>query len=373
LADNRFPDINFVDTDATALTNRLVASYEAFAGKTLHPATPERLFIMWLASILLQDRALFNDAARQNLPRFARGEMLDSLGELYHGEGRLAAKAATTTIRFTLSTTQLSAVLVPQGTRVTTADGTVTFATTKAAYIDIGSLYVDVPAACTVTGESGNGFVAGQISEPVDVFPFLESALNITTSEGGSDAESDEAFYERLRESEDAYSTAGSIGAYKYHARSANAGIADVAVTSPADGEVNVYILMQGGELPGSEVLEEVEAALSADDVRPLTDSVTVSAPSTVAYNIEFTYYVPTDSPLAGSIEEAVLTAVNEYKTWQSAKMGRDINPSKLISLVMATGVKRVDLTAPVYAAVDETEVAALGTESVTNGGYEDE
>ena len=59
--------------------------------------------------------------------------------------------------------------------------------------------------------------------------------------------------------------------------------------------------------------------------------------------------------------------------------MGRDINPSYLVGLLMQTGIKRVELTAPVFTVLrdgsDRTvpQVAALRSLDVVDGGYEDE
>ena len=46
-------------------------------------------------------------------------------------------------------------------------------------------------------------------------------------SDGGADEESDAAFYERMRESVETFSTAGPLGAYEYYAKTASAAIAD--------------------------------------------------------------------------------------------------------------------------------------------------
>lgn len=83
----------------------------------------------------------------------------------------------------------------------------------------------------------------------------------------------------------------------------------------------------------------------------------------------------------AAEIADAVNAAVAEYTAWQCAKLGRDINPSHLIGLLMRTGIKRVELTSPVFtdlrdgseAAANVPQVAKIGTITITNGGYEDE
>ena len=75
----------------------------------------------------------------------------------------------------------------------------------------------------------------------------------------------------------------------------------------------------------------------------------------------------------ATAVAENVNAAVKEYKEWQAAKMGRDVNPSRLISLVMQAGVKRVEVRSPVFAAVADNAVASVGETSVVNGGIENE
>ena len=208
----------------------------------------------------------------------------------------------------------------------------------------------------------------------IDVFPYYESVENITESAGGADRESDAAFYERMRESVETYSTAGPLGGYEYFAKSASALIADVKATSPKPGEVDVRVLLTGGELPGEEILKEVLDILNADTVRPLTDHVTVAAPQAVPYNIDVTYYTQEGGALsADTIAADVAAAVKSFQKWQAEKMGRDVNPSRLIALLMQTGVKRVEVRSPVFATVADNAVAQVGTVSVVNGGAERE
>ena len=51
-----YPDISFVDTDAAGIENALIQSYELFTGRTLYPADPARLFVLWVADIIIQER-----------------------------------------------------------------------------------------------------------------------------------------------------------------------------------------------------------------------------------------------------------------------------------------------------------------------------
>lgn len=368
-----YPDIHFVDTDTNTVVNALIQSYEAFTGRTLYPADPARLFILWVADIIIQERVNIDFSARQNVPRYAEGEYLDSLAELFKDAYRLEPEKAKTTLRFTLSIPLEVATIVPVGTRVT-VDGEIIFQTTQALTIPAGDLFGDVEAECQTDGEIGNGFVPGQITQLIDIFPYFGSVENVSESDGGADEESDAAFYERMRESVETFSTAGPLGAYEYYAKSASALIVDVKATSPEPGEVDVRVLLSGGQLPGEEILKEVLDILNADKVRPLTDHVTVAAPETVPYDIDFTYWTQEGGAVSDDkVAENIAAAVRTFKEWQGAKMGRDMNPSYLISLLMQAGAKRVKVRSPVDTVVPDNAVAVIGETAVVNGGAENE
>lgn len=368
-----YPDISYVETDTETIVNTLIQGYEKIAGRTLYPADPARLFILWVADIIVQERVNIDFSAKQNIPRYAEGEYLDSLAELFKGAERLEPEKARTTLQYTLSIPLEVATTIPAGTRAT-PDGEIVFATLEDLTIPAGQRTGSVEAECQIEGENGNGFIPGQINQPIDVFPYYESVENITESAEGADRESDAAFYERMRESVETYSTAGPLGGYEYFAKSASALIADVKATSPKPGEVDVRVLLTGGELPGEEILKEVLDILNADTVRPLTDHVTVAAPQDVPYNIDVTYYTQEGGALsADTIAADVATAVKSFQKWQAEKMGRDVNPSQLIALLMQTGVKRVEVRSPVFATVADNAVAQIGTVSVVNGGAERE
>jgi phage-related baseplate assembly protein len=223
----------------------------------------------------------------------------------------------------------------------------------------------------------------------VDVFDYYASCENITTSDGGADRTDDDAYYELMRASADGYSTAGAIGNYVYHAKLVSSEIEDVVANSPSPGEVRLYILMENGEIAGEEVKQAVLNACNADTVRPMTDHVLVENPEEVLYDIDFTYWVGSDQTVGSAeIQSKVDAAVQEYIQWQRAKLGLDINPSKLIGLLMQTGIKRVELRSPSFTALRSgkltmgrtyeyadtvPQIAAIGDVSAVSGGYEDE
>lgn len=377
---SRNSNYQFVSTDTAALVTQLIASYEQMTGITVRPASPERLFIQWVASVIVQERALNNYTGNQNIPSRATGADLDALGELFYSQVRPQAQPAITTQRFYISEPQPNSILIPFGTRVTDKEGTLVWETIADAYIPIGDTYGDVIVQCQEPGVIGNGYAPGQIDVLVDVFPYYERCENLTESENGADAATDDEYYELMRASMDAFSTAGPEGAYAYYARQVSTRIADVVLTTPNPGQVNIYVLMDDGTIAGEEIKNAVYEACNDRFVRPLTDYVVVDDAEVVSYDIDFTYYISrSQTASAADIEAAVNAAVDKYIVWQSAKLGRDINPSRLIGLLMETGIKRVDMTSPVFIPIrdgkDQTvpQVASVRDITIVNGGYEDD
>lgn len=377
---DRNKEYQFISTDTEKLLTELISAYEEIVGITVHPASPERLFISWVTNVIVQERVLNNYTGNQNIPSRAGGKDLEALGELFYMKDRPAAQAAVCTVRFHILEPQTSAILIARGTRVTDKNNTLIWETTVDAYIPIGEISIDVMVQCQTLGLVGNGYIPGQINTLVDIFSYYESCENITTSDNGADAATDDEYYELMRASEDAYSTAGAKGGYIYFAKQVSGEIMDVVANTPSDAQVNLYILMNNGSGASTEVKDAVLAACNDDFVRPLTDYVVIADPELVEYNIQFTYYIPNSLSLSASeVETAVDNAVNEYVKWQYGKLGRDINPSYLLGLLMQTGIKRVTLDFPIFAPLQDgsdntvPQIATVGTISITNGGYENE
>lgn len=371
---SNLPEVEFVDTDTEALVNKLIAGYEGITGRTLYPADPVRAFILWLASVIIQERVGINESAKQNLPRYAEGENLDSLSEIFHNTYRLEPTSATTTLGFYITTTLEEDYIITDELEVT-VDGVINFATTEYLIFKAGENYAEVGAICQSVGTVGNGFAPGQVSKLVsDEFLYFKEVANTTTTAGGSEEESDTAFYNRMRESEESYTTAGPRGSYAYHAKSVSSQISDVSAESPEDGVADVRIMLYGGKLPDKELIDRVQEYLSADDIRPMTDKVIVAAPNTVEFDIEATYYIPRDkAATTKEIKQAVELATENYTLWQTSKMGRDINPSYFNAMLMESGIKRVDIKTPVFTEIPKGSVAVLRNCNVTFGGVEDE
>lgn len=187
--------------------------------------------------------------------------------------------------------------------------------------------------------------------------------------------ESDRLLRRRALLALEAFSTAGPRGAYLYHTLSADTRVADAAVIGPDDllvpgpaaGNVWVYVLGTGGSTP-PDLLTAVAAALNAEDVRPLCDTVTVLAAGEVTYTIEatITLYARAD-PVA--VMEAARLAAIAYGAARY-RLGHDITISGVLAALHQEGVMEVTLTQPAARiARTKAEVARLTAVTLTNGG----
>ena len=374
------PDISFIDNkDIDQVRQEMVADYESFISEatgqtvTLERSSVHRMELYAAAAQIYQAMQYIDRQGKQSILKYSYSDFLDNLA-IFKGVTRNPATPATTTLRFTLSAERDTATGIPQGTRVSTA-GAIYFATDVYAEIPAGSTTVDVPATCTVAGTDGNGFAAGELATIVDPIPYVASVTNTTATEGGAEIESDDDLAERVFLAPGAYSTAGPEDGYLYHAKAYSAAIGDVVATSnQAAGTVDIVFIMADGSTPGEEMIEGLEGYLQGKTIRPMTDLVRVAAPQEVTYTINLTYYINrSDSAKAVTIQAAVAQAVADYQTWQRA-IGRDINASQLVRMVMDAGAKRVTVTAPTYTAVDATKVSALqGDAVISYGGLEDD
>jgi len=375
------PDIEFVDMDASTISDNIFAMYTKITGRTLAAADPVRLFLNTMVAIVIYLLNVINDTGKQNLLRYAINGNLDNIGALVNAY-RIDASAATTMIKITLSDVLTTNSTIPAGTRVTPGDG-IFFAIDNKTIIVAGETETTASATCTVKGNSGNDYAAGSINIIVDPLPFTATMINTTKSEGGDDGEpmdsggaGDERFRQRIHEAPEKFSTAGPEGAYIYHTKTASSLICDVSVKSYDESPEKIYVrpLLEGGVIPGTEILNAVTAALNDKKVRPLTDRVYVKAPETVSFDVAVKYYVSQENKAyLTTIQTAVEAAVAKWVIWQKAKLGRDINPSQLTAMMITAGAFRVEVMSPLYTVVEDEKVAIAANVATTYGGIADE
>lgn len=360
--------IEFVSFDAETELKNAVARYEASSGETLYPGDEHYMFLAQMVELFSAAFGAINSAANQNLLSGATGDVLDKYGDENETE-RIAAQKASVTMQFSVSAALTFDVTVPAGTRVT-PDGTMIFALSADVVIAAGETSAQGTAVAEEAGADYNGFLPGQINSMIDLVEYVGAAENVTTSAGGSDEEDDNSYREQIRLSREAISTAGSKESYEYWAKTASADIVDAKAVKTGDGQVTVYLLMSGAAGPTQEVLDKAAAACTPKKRRPITDSVTVSGAETVAYDITLTYYISSArSTEESTIKAAVEQAVTDFAAAQTQQLGGNLNPDDLRNALLAAGAYRIDLTAPAFTVLENSQVAVAGTQTITYGG----
>ncbi|ROO27876.1 baseplate assembly protein [Salinisphaera orenii] len=186
--------------------------------------------------------------------------------------------------------------------------------------------------------------------------------------------ETNSAFRERILLSLDGLSTAGPEAAYIFHARSASGQVLDAAAEAPrfevvdrdADagtmtlavlddaglddpqpGDIAISVLSRDGDgTADAALIEAVQTALSAEDVRPLNDNPRVRSAAIQPYEINATLYVFAGPDSELIVEEARAKA-REYADTQH-RLGYDVTLSGVYAALHRPGVQRVDLHNPV-------------------------
>ena len=184
--------------------------------------------------------------------------------------------------------------------------------------------------------------------------------------------EADIDFRRRIQLSFEGFSTAGPEGAYIFHALSASADVKDASAISPNPGEVLVSVLSRiadGAATP--EMIAAVDATLSDEEVRPLTDMVTVQSATIVTYQITADLYF-FRGPDSGPVMQQAQKAAEAYAKEQH-RLGADITLSGIYAALHQPGVQRVELTSPAATIViDETSAAFCTAITLNNGGIDE-
>lgn len=158
--------------------------------------------------------------------------------------------------------------------------------------------------------------------------------------------ESDDELRRRTLLAPEAFATAGTHGGYVFHALTADVRVINADVWSPAPGQVRVAI--QGREGAGAadaETVDAVRAHLYRDDIKPLTDVVSVSSVSLHEYVIDVSVYVrPGPDPAA--VKKAALDSLSAMVAARRTP-GRDVPVSAVIAAASVGPVDRVAVASP--------------------------
>lgn len=165
------------------------------------------------------------------------------------------------------------------------------------------------------------------------------------TADAPAVMESDTRLRRRIQLAPEAYGAAGSEGAYVFHALTADPRLSDVTAIQGGPGAVTVTVLDAAAASPSTAMLAQVRAALSSDRVRPLTDVVTVRAPTLkpTAIEAKLTLYPgPAATPVMAEAKAKLFAFLADNR-----KLGRDLTRSAIIARLHVEGVQSIDLRKP--------------------------
>lgn len=261
-------EIHLTTVDSSTIYDSLITALEKGVGEPLYPGDERRIYGEALVAVFVSLYNSLNDVGRQTLLRYARGEVLDAIGERL-GVTRLEGSKATLTLRFSLTTPRATNIIIPKWTKAT-SDGNTYFVTDKIAVLQAGAYSVDVPASAISNGNAYNDYAVGTINTLVDLIPYVEKVTNVTKSTGGDDGEpytteGDDRFRERIRLAPAKRSTAGPETAYIYWAMTADSSIMDVKAVSEKE-HVAETVPVYGGHVFLGGNLEELTLVVKASE-----------------------------------------------------------------------------------------------------------
>ncbi|WP_436312573.1 baseplate assembly protein [Variovorax sp. LjRoot84] len=160
--------------------------------------------------------------------------------------------------------------------------------------------------------------------------------------------ESDDRLRERAQAALEGITTAGPRESYRFHAMTASAHVADARIDSPdpGSGQVRVTVLADNASgIADEALLNTVRNALSAEDVRPLCDLVTVQAAQMIETDIVAVLH--RKSGPAGDIAAAAArTALGAWLV-KVRRLAAGLPRSGIDAALHQPGIDRVVLTSP--------------------------
>ena len=329
-------EIHYISYDPQAIWDSMIANYVEAGGDILYPGDEKEMLLRSVQSDIVQVLAGVDNALRMSTLRYAVGEYLDLIGES-RGCERIEATPATATVTITTNATGAQ-TLLPAGTAMT-VDGTVYYLLDEDLIIPPQADTLSATVTADREGTVGNALIANMELQLASQRNSIASIVAETSATGGKDAEEDDVYRERIREYGLSSVTTGTAGRYEAVAEAVSTQIVDARAINTGAGSVGVYLILSS-QTGAEALLEEVLEAVSADDIKPLTDTVTVAQATDIQYSLEVDYMY--DGTTA--TQTAIQTAVNEYVEWQNNKIGRAFNPDKLYAMMYSAGAERVFL-----------------------------
>ena len=327
-------ELHYVTFDPDEIWDEMMLAYVEAGGDILYPGDEKDMLLHSVLADIVQVFAGVDNALRMQTLRYATGDYLDVLGELRSCE-RIDATAATATVTITTNATGQTDTLAA-GTAMT-ADGELFFLLIEDLEVSGYAQSFNVEVIADRTGSAGNGLVAGTQMQLQSTHPAISSIIVATDAVGGQEREDDETYRERIRQHGLSSVTTGPASQYEAAAKAVSSVIIDARAVNRGAGSVGIYLILSD-DTGSSALIQSVLDALNAEDVRPLTDSISVQ----LAEEIDYTLDVHYTSDSSSATRSAIAAAVSDYVAWQDEVIGRPFNPDRLMTAIYQAGATRV-------------------------------
>lgn len=158
--------------------------------------------------------------------------------------------------------------------------------------------------------------------------------------------EDDDALRRRIQLAPQGFSVAGPSAAYESKALAVDGRLLDAKATRPQPGDVLVTLLSRDGDGTADDALcRQVEAALAAEDQRPLNDTVLARPAEIVRYRIRAKGY--TRSAVGADVLIAQATKNARAYADKVRRLGVGVAESAIKGACQAAGLSRTELIEP--------------------------
>lgn len=343
--------------DYDSILEAMTSRYTALTGNSPDDASDIGVRLKTLACQLAELCGEAETLRLQSFPLTAAGEALE-MHAASRGLARKAGSKASGALAFSREHAAGYDTRIPAGTICQTAgDAPLRFVTAQDAVLPGNLLSAEVPAEAEETGRAGN-VTAGQVMAMVNPPQGITAVTNAAAFFGGTDAETDDALRERLRESYRPLSNGANAAYYRALALSQE-GVGSAAVLPLARGvgTVDIAVWGEGQPVPATAVarlqaLADAKKSLGVDVLARQAETVDVDLTAAVA---------PADGWSYESAEAAARAAALAY--FAGLGVGEPALLAGLFSALMgAPGVANCRITAPA------ADVRPLGDRAVRAG-----
>lgn len=327
-------ELHYLTYDPEAIWSEMIRNYIDAGGDLLYPGDEKEMLLRGVQADIVQVFAGVDNALRMATLRYAVGDYLDILGE-QRGCLRIKASKARATVTITTNATGVIDVL-EAGTAMT-CDGEIFYLLEEDFNMSGHVQTATLPVVCDREGSVGNGLLAGSQMALQITNPAINTIFVASDAVGGNEREDDETYRDRIREHNITTLTTGPEIQYETIALGVSSQILDAHAMNNGAGKVAVYVIL-ASSTGAAAILASVEEALSAKNVRPLTDQVSVAQAEDVEYTLNVEYICDNSS----TVSAAIAQAATDYQKWQDNTIGRAFNPDRLMASIYQAGATRV-------------------------------